>query len=72
MTASHIAEEHTCRVAAQFLCDHPKVHDVFQREMARDIAGARLSKVMRLYYQLRPVIPLPVRQFLQGQQSRPE
>jgi peptidoglycan/xylan/chitin deacetylase (PgdA/CDA1 family) len=56
--------------AAQFLSTETVVADVFRRELMRDIATARLSAMMRVYYQLRPWVPLAVRQYLQGRKRK--
>ena len=56
--------------AAQFLASEPAIADIFRGALAADCAEAQLSRIMRTYYQLRPWIPLPVRQLLQAQRRR--
>lgn len=42
-----------------------KPGEVLRRHFEQDAAGARLSAKFRLYYKLRPWIPIPMRQWLQ-------
>ncbi|MBX3421918.1 MAG: glycosyltransferase [Pirellulaceae bacterium] len=42
-----------------------EVQSVFARHLASDVEKTRLSLAFRMYYLLRPLIPLSVRQFLQ-------
>lgn len=51
--------------ACRFLVPDAAVHDVFQRCVEADARACRLSPSFRAYYQLRSLIPLSVRRWLQ-------
>jgi peptidoglycan/xylan/chitin deacetylase (PgdA/CDA1 family) len=54
-------------VALRFLVNHGPARTVFEAAVERDLERARLSTVYRAYYGLaRPLIPIRVRQWLQG------
>ncbi len=52
-------------VAARFLFDEAEVDKLFQGALDADVAGAQLSTSFRIYYRLRPLIPIAARQLLQ-------
>jgi peptidoglycan/xylan/chitin deacetylase (PgdA/CDA1 family) len=60
-TVNQAADLLQCR----FLFDGAVADKVFRESLEADIRHARLSRLFRAYYQLRSLIPLPVRQLLQ-------
>ncbi len=53
----------------RFLINDPPWGPLFRAALAADVASARLSRAYRLYYMLRPFIPLVARQFLQSRRK---
>jgi peptidoglycan/xylan/chitin deacetylase (PgdA/CDA1 family) len=54
---------------ARFLSSEPEVHRAFAEALLHDQQSARLSTLMRRYYQLRPLVPIAARRFLQGRKG---
>lgn len=48
-----------------FLSTERSLHEIARRHVERDDANARLSRAFRMYYRLRPLIPIRFRQLLQ-------
>ena len=55
---------------AHFLFDGTPAAAVCREAFEADLASARLTPAFRAFYRLRPLIPLPLRQWLQRRRNR--